>query len=80
MLTADIGAHSTNKQTQTPSACSESRMLPDVVGGSSTHHDINSINSDEESGIHFRTLSQTSLDEVDYYRSLTGTPIKVTEL
>lgn len=70
-------AASTNKHTQTPSACSDSRMLPDVVG-SSTAHNISS--DDEESGVHFRTLSQTSFDDIDFHRSMPGTPTKLTEL
>ncbi|XP_067931534.1 serine-rich adhesin for platelets-like isoform X2 [Watersipora subatra] len=67
---------STNKQTQTSTACGENRMLPDVVGSSALH----SFNDDEiEPDLHFKA-SQDSFDGIDYHRSMPGTPTKLTEL
>jgi len=56
---------------------SDNRRLPDVVGSSTPHN----LNLEQiELGIHFRTISQISFDEVDYNLSQPGTPTKLTEL
>lgn len=79
MLLQGKGNTSTDQHLRSPPTTA---VLPDVVG-SSNYVPSPTIVDEHDITFHIRTSSQLSLtysEEIDYHKSLPGTPTKLTEL